>query len=487
MRLGAGALAVRGSGGARLSVSGEPIPFADELAERGSGLGSRLVARSSTLLESSGQWSGAFASYLELAPAELPKAVTGCWASAFSVEALDRQHAASIEPGSFPMAVLIQPALDPVAGGTAHVDPDGTVTVHGVKGSPAPLLQGWSTVHQARVSPPRSEATLGGVPPLAGRGALGSWTGDELIELLGIPILDRIATLIRQAQETTGAGRCEWALDGQVWLLQLDDLARTRPSRSPPAIDDTLAPDLARVARTVIRAPGRLGDELVLPWALAGMPRSVPTIEDLTPDALPRAREMCSRLTAQTWEMPPEKALLAARACIKGVLGPDPKPALDRIRRLLAPDPARSAWLVAVVEALQRDDDSSRRGVGRWEPFVASVVISTGDHHQGTAASAGIGAGMHLRIDHAPENDAFISRRVISAQQPIPNLAALLWDAAGMVTAAGSPAAHLFESARALGVPGVCGVTLPDGDHIVAVDGYNGVVSTLSSYGDDDV
>jgi phosphoenolpyruvate-protein kinase (PTS system EI component) len=76
---------------------------------------------------------------------------------------------------------------------------------------------------------------------------------------------------------------------------------------------------------------------------------------------------------------------------------------------------------------------------------------------------------------------------VIVASQPIPNLAPLLWDAAGLVTESGSPAAHLFESARALRVPAVCGVSLPPGDHIVAVDGHAGVVATIPLEGDDDV
>ncbi|HEX5695836.1 MAG TPA: PEP-utilizing enzyme, partial [Acidimicrobiia bacterium] len=78
-------------------------------------------------------------------------------------------------------------------------------------------------------------------------------------------------------------------------------------------------------------------------------------------------------------------------------------------------------------------------------------------------------------------------RGIITSPQPIPNLAPLLWDAAGLVTATGSPAAHLFESARALGVPAVCGLELDEADQIVAVDGHAGVVATLSLNGDDDV
>ena len=145
MRLGGEKLRGRGSGGARLAMTAEPIRFGADLVEHGARLADVLVARSSTIIESSGEWSGAFTSYLDLSPADLPRAVTGCWASAFSVAALERQDAARIEPGSFPMAVLIQPALDPVAGGTASIEEDGSIVVIGVKGSPAALLQGWST------------------------------------------------------------------------------------------------------------------------------------------------------------------------------------------------------------------------------------------------------------------------------------------------------------------------------------------------------
>jgi phosphoenolpyruvate-protein kinase (PTS system EI component) len=76
---------------------------------------------------------------------------------------------------------------------------------------------------------------------------------------------------------------------------------------------------------------------------------------------------------------------------------------------------------------------------------------------------------------------------MVTAPQPVPNLAPLLWDAAGLVTETGSPAAHLFESARALGIPAVCGVELTDANQIVAVDGNTGVVATLSANGADDV
>ena len=496
MALGAATLASRGSGGARLAVSGEPLDIADDLVAGAARLGDHLVARSSTALEGSGEWSGAFTSYLDLAPSELPKAVAGCWASAFSVDALERQRSASIEPGSFTMAVLVQPALDPAAGGTALLDETGTVVVHGVKGSPAPLLQGWSGGHEARTSD-------------------AGWVGDDLIELVGVPALDEIALQLRKARESLGANQCEWALDGTIWFLQLADhkppLDISGPDRRHVEADRGLVP----VVRVVARVPGRLGEELILPWALAGLPHTEPVAVAPDPD-LSLAARLRDELVSQVWDMPVGPALAAARECMVELRGPTPRQALGRIQDLLPPHPETAARLLALVEAIRafmvergvvRDTAAawhlglpqveavlagptaapvSRFGVGRWEPFLASVTLALGDRRQGTPASPGFGAGIRSHVTH-PESGHFPTRGIITSPQPIPNLAPLLWDAAGLVTATGSPAAHLFESARALGVPAVCGLELDEADQIVAVDGHAGVVATLSLNGDDDV
>jgi len=468
MRLGADTLATRGSGGARLALTAEPIPFADDLVERGTRLGDALVARSSTTIETSGEWSGAFTSYLDLSPTDLPRAVTGCWASAFSVSALDRQQAAGVEPGSFPMAVLIQPALDPAAGGTAIIEEDGSIHVIGVKGSPAALLQGWS-------------------PGLAAkRNEEGAWTGDELLDLLGPETLDEIAAALDGARASIGASRCEWGLDGQVWLMQLaESQVPVRPSRiySHPA-----DPRLLRIVRVVVRAAGRLGDELILPWALCGLPPAEPYVGNLPDDSVARAFELRDCLVAEVWALPVEAALDAARSCMTTLLGPDPTPALDVIGNLRPPNPERAAQLWALAQRFDRDDAAPRRGIGRWEPFVASVVLGAGTRQKGIGASPGIGAGVS-RGKYPPDglDTNYRPRSVIVASQPIPNLAPLLWDAAGLVTESGSPAAHLFDSARALRVPAVCGVSIPSGEQIVAVDGHDGMVSTLPLHGREDV
>lgn len=470
MGLGAVTLSSRGSGGARLSIIQEPLPFADALVAAGSRLGPIVVARSSTGLESSGEWSGAFTSYLGLSPAELPQAVVGCWASAFSVAALERQEAAAIEPGSFPMAVLVQRALDPVGGGTALIDDEGVVVVNGVKGSPAPLLQGWSTGAQARLGPD------------------GPWVGDELIDLLDVETLDEIAALLRTARDSLGANRCEWALDGQIWVLQLASYQPAAPSVTPVSSTGPIDPDLVRIARLVMGVRGRLGQKLVLPWALGGLPGAGSVSRETPPDAMALALDLRDQLLVEVWAMPPEEALVAAQECMAGLLGPEPQPALDRIRRLRPPDTSASARLLALVDGLAMSDQPTipRLGIGRWEPFVASVVLASGTHHRGTVASPGIGAGVRSHIGHPHELGRFSPRAVITSPQPIPNLAPLLWDAAGLVTETGSPAAHLFDSARALGIPAICGVELAEGECIVAIDGHTGVVATLSLNGVED-
>jgi hypothetical protein len=465
MEVGAATLAGRGSGAARLAVMSEPVDGAERLIESASALGDHLVVRSSTTLEASGEWSGAFASYLDIGPAELPKAVVGCWASAFTVASLERQRVAEIEPGSFPMAVLVQRELEPVAGGTAVIEDDGTVVVHGIKGSPAPLLQGWA----------------GG--SRASRGE--TWHGEELIELVGGDMLDEIGARMEEAQASLGVTRCEWATEERVWLLQMGTRGREpSPTLTPIEVADT---GLVTIARAAARAPGRLGEEMVLPWAIAGLPSPQSSGDEASRLSAEEAVELRDHLVAQVWGLPADQAMAAAGECITTLLGPDPASGLRAIADVRPPDPEPARRLLSHVEASLRPGHATRLGIGRWEPFVASVTLAFGTRRHGTPASPGIGAGARAHVDHPDAIDRFRSRSVVTAPQPVPDLAPLLWDAAGLVTETGSPAAHLFESARALGIPAVAGVGLPGGEHIVAIDGSSGVVATLAMNGDDDV
>jgi hypothetical protein len=486
LRLGAETLAERGSGGARLVVAGEALPFAEELITAGEALGDQLVARSSTLLEASGEWSGAFTSYVGVSPDELPKAVAGCWASVFTVAALERQEAAGVEPGSFPMAVLIQPALEPEAGGWAEMGPEGRIVVYGAKGSPAPLLQGWETGHEARHD--------------------GEWSGDELIELIGPRYLDELRELMSTVNAASGANRCEWALTDRIWALQLGRTP-TPAVHAPAGPVLTEAGELLDVIVAIALAPGALGEEMVLPWAIGGISADIEPVGPPAP--LERMRDMCRELTEEVWGLPWSLASAAATRLMADLRGENPMQVLTRLRGLRPPDPEKASRLLSSLLALRQElverglvaDEQAawhlgidevesaldgatipslpRLGIGRWEPLVASVVLSALAPLRGTAASPGIGAGRRSEVEDLHQRHPG-RRRVVTSTRPVPNLASLIWDAAGLVTASGSPAAHLFEAARALRVPAVCGVDLgAPGNQIVAVDGTAGVVALL--------
>lgn len=337
MQLGASILPARGSGGARLAVSSDPVPAAGRIEAAGKELSATLTVRSSSPLESSGYWAGAFTSYIGVTPEELPKALAGCWASAFSVDALERQTHVGIEPGTVPMAVLVQPFIDPIIGGVAEISGDGTLHVEAVTGSPAPLLHGWE----------RGVAAV--------RRAEERWEGVEAIALIGMEILDELGSALDAAFERYGYDRCEWAVAGSLWILQLGTMARPLSS---------------------------------------------------------------------------DEGLLV----------------------------------------------SGRTGVGNQR--VAAVILQQGIKTSGVPASPGVGVGIrhHFAGGDAPGPP----RSVITAPSALPGLSQLIWGAAGLVTDLGSPMAHVFEAARSLRIPAVCGVDLgSNGDQIVAVDGDTGVVAFL--------
>jgi hypothetical protein len=170
--------------------------------------------------------------------------------------------------------------------------------------------------------------------------------------------------------------------------------------------------------------------------------------------------------------------------------GPDPAEALRRIAGLPAPDPALAAEAVAAYAARRAELGASslgRVGMDRWEPFSAAVAMANVQPVRGVAASVGLGAGRLAWVPDARHASAFRPRDVLVAPRPLPQLAPLLWDAAGVVTLGGGPGAHLLESARALGIPAVTGVMaaslgpLPPGDALcLALDGWSGDVYAVA-------
>ena len=111
-----------------------------DLADVAERVGPSAIVRSSTVQEADPTWAGAFATYADVAKDDLPTAVRGCWASAFSGDVLARCSAVGVAPGGLQMAVLIQPWVDLDAGGTAVLEPDGSVRVAVAVGSPAELV-----------------------------------------------------------------------------------------------------------------------------------------------------------------------------------------------------------------------------------------------------------------------------------------------------------------------------------------------------------
>jgi pyruvate,water dikinase len=211
---GTSALSKRNSGFARAAITGMELPgqLAAEMVVAAAELGERLVVRSSSVVESSGAWAGAFASYSELAPPEVPVGVKGCWASLFSPDALGRAEAYGLAPAEVGMAVLVQAEIDPEYGGVATVGVSGTVTIVAVAGPPAQMLSGWEPGHVAVVE--GAEAR-----PAAAVAALGAAR------------LGAVAGLAREAASKLELNHIEWAeADGVLWLLQ----AQAAPS--PPGL-----------------------------------------------------------------------------------------------------------------------------------------------------------------------------------------------------------------------------------------------------------
>ncbi|MDH3250448.1 MAG: PEP-utilizing enzyme, partial [Acidimicrobiia bacterium] len=142
-----------------------------------------------------------------------------------------------------------------------------------------------------------------------------------------------------------------------------------------------------------------------------------------------------------------------------------------------------------VLRAGRAKELRSRIGFDRWEPFDVAVVVAQGEEVQGLAAASGVGVGRLCFVDDPTTAQGFRPRDVVVGLRPTPKLAPLLWDASALITTGGGPAAHLFESARALAIPaitsvdleGVLGVDLAaaSGRFSIAVDGNEGRAWTM--------
>src|SRR5687767_2332740 len=100
------ALAVRGSGGARLAVQSSTLPVGlhARLTDAVTDLAGPVIVRSSATVEGSGEWSGAFSSFAEIDAVTVVTATKGCWASLFGVDVLERAEHSGIEVEDVGMA-----------------------------------------------------------------------------------------------------------------------------------------------------------------------------------------------------------------------------------------------------------------------------------------------------------------------------------------------------------------------------------------------
>jgi phosphohistidine swiveling domain-containing protein len=504
---GARALETVGRPGAYLAAMETAVP--SPLPSRGAmgrGRGS-FVVRSSTALDDDGRWSGAFASYLGVESSDLPTAIRGCWASAFSGDPLGRCAEAGVDLDTMRIAVLVQPFVRFDAGGTARVRADGIVDVSVAPGGPTGVVAGRHGGRDVRV------------------GADGRIVGEIESRILEASV-SAAAGLARRAADSVAATTIEWgAVAEEISLLQIGSAA---PSQAPPSdaqprirAHRAIPAGAERVARLATAFPGPLGEELVLPWALGATEASAVDGVGTDPvgvhdpaSALAEARSLADQATAEVWSAPSELAreraadvmrlLLRGRVtdgfrAIAGLGAPDGDVArrivglVRTVGELLAaagvlPSP-QLVWRLGGEEidrAIAGTRPALRSGPGRWEPFVAEVVFARGQESRAVPVSPGIGAGRlhHLRQLRSLGRPG--PREVLVAPLPLPHLAPLLWHSAALVTSGGTSGAHLFEVARSLGVPAVIGPeidadadTRGEGGSLVAVDGDTGRVAIL--------
>jgi hypothetical protein len=468
--------------------------LARELSAVVRSLGGSVVVRSSSPLEADPRWSGAFATYLDVGADDVGAAVRGCWASAFSRDVLARGERLSLDPHERGIAVLIQPWVAFAGGGVAAIEPDGRVRISATRGAPAGLLGGRDRGMSIEL------------------GADGGPEEGSQSDGIALDMIAAAGELARRVKGSIGNDTIEWGwLAGVVTLLQARRAPKSVVTGAATARHRRFPPVAARMARVAASHPGLLGERWVLPWALAleRLPRPAHVAVHDVSTAVAEAARLSADLTASVWGAAGDRFETARATSFRAVLGPAPSDELMRLSTLRSPDPAQAARLLGLLtgigDALHvagsfpradhiwwvSPDDLERAatdgivpariGRGRWEPFVFSVVQDRGHRLPGRPASPGIGAGRSFPFDGSPRALP-PPRCVLVVRAVVPQLASLLWDAAGLVVREGNEGAHLFEVARSLGVPAVIGVDPGAMDGcVVAVNGDDGFVSVLEA------
>lgn len=460
----------RGTGGARMTIIGHELDdeLLADISVHAEALEPPLIVRSSSVLEGSGEWSGAFTSVPEIMRDEIGQATKSVWATTFSIEVLERFEEAGLEPGSAAMGVLVQPEIKPDYGGAAIVDAAGTVKIDAVKGSPADLMAGW----------------VAGTRAVFEEGVL---RGNDAIELMGEEMVMSIAELALRVKSELDHNLIEWAIvDGQVILLQVQDSAVHEVEEAmviPAALSHPFALDFVKYTHDY---PGALGDELVLGWRSAAPNiTAIPFTPTGDRDAtLHQAKSMAATLLAQAWGESEESAVAHADLVLRRMRSDRPNESIEVLRDLHSIDEDLAAQLLGIADHLiATADRTGRRGLDRWEPVLAGVVALQGEVHEGEPSVGGVGAGRLVWIANSKDTSHVRPRDIIVTQYPLQNYSPLLWDAAGVITIGGAPTAHLFEVARSLTVPAVinCPIAeiVKEGPVLGMLDGDAGRVAIL--------
>jgi phosphohistidine swiveling domain-containing protein len=507
---------------ARFKVMESELPCLPDLEVSYPFLHGDLVVRSSSPLEDAGEYSGAFSSYLGIRGNEEANTATrGVWASSL----LEQEEGKPLEEPAG-MAVLIQPEIHPRFSGTAQVY-ETKITIVTVEGSSAALMAGWASGETTHL--PR-DADHVSIPE------------DSVNGLLDTEALTLVTGLALQVLDKVNADLIEWAIvDGMIYLLQAKTAGSSEHAEPTAGDNDGLVipKEACAVAEIVYTLAGDLGDQLLSPLMLSQRDArarllaqcSFSTDTSYPPSTLEGWRELREHAEAASRDLWASSGLtLTSQDLIRelrggsidvaveqlGSLGHYPLGALERLVGALggiasamfdqgALARLEDFWALSSADlegflgstsdfdaesCLSRTQDQRRHSLMRWEPFVYSTVMAHGRKLQGEAISPGIGAGRVLYVEGLPASTTPFPRMILVAPNPIPQLAPLLWGAAGLVTFGGSEAAHLVEVARSVGVPTVIGceeatmrsLIRDDGGLVLAaVNGDRGVIAVHPS------
>jgi phosphohistidine swiveling domain-containing protein len=148
--------------------------------------------------------------------------------------------------------------------------------------------------------------------------------------------------------------------------------------------------------------------------------------------------------------------------------------------------PVTESWYLdvrAAVDLLMGDTPATWTSEpDELDRFDVAVVAQFGVSTSALPAAPGRRSGRGCFVVDAVRPDGYRPRDVVISPTPDRDLAPLLWTAGALITGRGTPAAHLFEVARARGIPAVCGADLDffiDSPQALCVDGSAGTVHAL--------